>query len=136
MNIWRIANHEVFYEKNRATLNQGSIRYMEALIELLRRYPEMEIEVYVHTDTRGNAEQNLRLTKEQADNIQSYLEYREREYKLPEEEKYSKRTKVIGKGDMEPRNHCKKNVDCSDEEHRQNNRLEIKVIKLGTIQRP
>jgi len=131
-----IAMDEVFYEKNRATLNQGSIRYIEALMDLLRRYPEMEIEVYTHTDTRGNADQNLRLTKQQAENINSYLEYREREQKLPEAEKYSKRTLIIGKGDTEPRNHCKKSVDCSDQEHRQNNRIEIKVIKLGTIQRP
>jgi hypothetical protein len=34
-------------------------------------------------------------------------------------------------GETEPRNHCKEGVDCSDEEHQQNNRLEIKVRKLG-----
>jgi outer membrane protein OmpA-like peptidoglycan-associated protein len=35
-----------------------------------------------------------------------------------------------GMGETQPRNRCKEGVECSDEEHQQNNRLEIVVRKL------
>lgn len=126
---------EVFYEKNRSTLNQGAIRHLEALIDLMRRYPEMQIEVNLHTDARGNADQNMKLTKDQAKNVESYLEFREREIKEKEglELRLSSRAKTFGRGDTEPRNECKRNVECTDEQHRKNNRIEVKVVKLGTL---
>lgn len=131
-----IRMEQVFYEKNRSTLNQNATRSVEGLIDLLQRFPEMEVDLYTHTDTRGEAAQNMRLTKEQADNIMAYLEHREKELKISDSEKFSKRVKPFGKGDTEPMNHCKKSTDCSEAEHQQNNRIEIKITKVGTIQRP
>jgi outer membrane protein OmpA-like peptidoglycan-associated protein len=131
-----IRMEQVFYEKNRSTLNQNAIRSVEGLIELLQRFPQMHVELYTHTDTRGETGQNMQLTKAQAANIATYLEYRERELNIQGDERFSKRVICIGKGDTQPMNHCKKTTDCSDVEHQQNNRVEVKVVKVGTIQRP
>lgn len=113
---------KVFYEYNKATLNQGAIRYLDALLEIMKRYPDMEIELLAHTDTRGESNLNMELTEERAKNAKIYLVH-----KGINEQRINAR----GLGETQPRNHCKEGVECSDEEHQQNNRLEIVVRKLG-----
>ncbi|HRI60437.1 MAG TPA: OmpA family protein, partial [Saprospiraceae bacterium] len=120
---------KIFYEYNKATLNQSAVRYLDALIELLKRYPEMEIDLISHTDTRGDAKLNQELTDARAENAKMYLVY-----KLGESE--AKRIHPLGKGESEPRNRCNEGVECSDEEHQQNNRLEVKIRKVGRLPRP
>ena len=68
--------NKIFYEYNKATLNYGAVRHMDALFELMQRYPEMEIDLVVHTDTRGDARQNQELTDARARNAKTYLVYR------------------------------------------------------------
>jgi len=119
---------KIFYEYNKATLNQNAVRHLEALLELLNRYPEMEIDLAVHTDTRGDAQMNQLLTDERAKNAKTYLTYRGIA---------ALRINAFGKGETEPRNRCVDGVDdCSDEQHQQNNRLEVKIRKLGKSIRP
>jgi outer membrane protein OmpA-like peptidoglycan-associated protein len=122
-----IIMEKIFYEYNKATLNQYAVRNLEALYELLIRYPEMEIDINVHTDTRGESALNQELTDERAKNSKTYLTYRGIQ---------AERIRAFGKGESEPRNRCTEGVECSDEEHQQNNRLEILVRKLGSPLKP
>lgn len=111
----------VFYEYNKTTLNQSAIRYLDALLEVMNRYPNMEISLLAHTDTRGDADLNMILTEERAKNARIYLVYKGID---------ENRILASGLGETQPRNRCKEGVECSDEEHQQNNRLEIVVRKL------
>lgn len=120
---------KIFYEYNKATLNQSAVRYLDALVDLLKRYPEMEIDLVSHTDTRGEARLNQELTDARAENAKTYLVY-----KL--DEGAASRIKAYGKGESEPRNRCTEGVECSDDEHQQNNRLEVKIRKVGRLARP
>jgi outer membrane protein OmpA-like peptidoglycan-associated protein len=122
-----IVMDKIFYEYNKATLNQSAVRHLEALLELLKRYPEMEIDLVVHTDTRGEAGLNQELTDKRAENAKAYLTFRGID---------PNRVNAIGKGETQPRNRCTEGVECSDDEHQENNRLEIKVRKLGSVIRP
>ena len=118
---------KIFYEYNKATLNQGAIRHLDVIRDFMLRYPDMEIDLVSHTDTRGEARLNMELTVERSKNAKIYLVAKGIE---------EGRIRSIGLGETEPRNHCKEGVDCSDEEHQQNNRLEIKVRKLGKAIKP
>lgn len=123
---------KIFYEYNKATLNQSAVRYLDALLDLMNRYPEMEIDLISHTDTRGDAKLNQELTDARAENAKSYLVY-----KLEKSDpNISNRIKSIGKGESDPRNRCAEGVECSDEEHQQNNRLEVRIRKVGRLPRP
>ncbi|MCY7330633.1 MAG: OmpA family protein, partial [Saprospiraceae bacterium] len=115
---------KIFYEYNKATLNYGAVRHMDALYELMQRYPQMEIEMIVHTDTRGDTKQNQELTDARAKNAKTYLVYRGIN---------EKRITAYGKGESEPRNQCTEGVECSDEQHAENNRVEVKIQRLGTV---
>ncbi len=113
---------KINYENGQAQLNQSAIRYLDALYDLMQRYPTMEVDLVVHTDTRGNAEDNLELSRERGKNAKTYLTYKGIN---------ANRINVIGKGGSEPRNRCKAGVPCTEEEHRENIRMEIKVRKIG-----
>ncbi len=113
---------KIFYEFNKATLNFSAVRHMEALLDLLKRYPEMEIDLVSHTETRGDAKLNQELTDERSKNAKIYLVSRGVD---------EKRITPIGKGESEPRNRCVDGIECTDEEHQQNNRIEIRIKKLG-----
>jgi outer membrane protein OmpA-like peptidoglycan-associated protein len=118
---------KIFYEYNKATLNQGAVRHLDALVELMKKYPEMEVDLVAHTDTRGDKRLNQELTDERAKNAKTYLVYKGVE---------AQRINAFGKGETEPRNHCTEGVECTDEEHQQNNRLEVLIRKLGKPLRP
>lgn len=118
---------KIFYEYNKATLNQGAIRHLDAILDFMKRYPEMEIDLVSHTDTRGDAGLNMDLTEQRSNYAKTYLVFKGIE---------ESRINAIGMGETEPRNHCRESADCSDEEHQQNNRLEVKVRKLGKAMKP
>lgn len=117
---------KIFYEYNKATLNQGAVRHLENLLEWMKTYPEMEVDLVAHTDSRGDAKLNQELTDERAKNTKIFLVTKGIE---------ESRINAYGKGETQLRNHCTESAECSDEEHQQNNRLEIKIRKLGTPKR-
>jgi len=118
---------KIFYEYNKATLNQGAVRHLDNMIEWMKTYPEMEIDLVAHTDIRGDARLNQTLTDERAKNAKIYLMAKGID---------ESRINAFGKGETELRNHCREGAECSDEEHQQNNRLEIKIRRLGAAKRP
>lgn len=118
---------KIFYEYNKATLNQGAVRHLENLLEWMKTYPEMEVDLVTHTDSRGDARLNQELTDERAKNVKIFLVTKGID---------ESRINAYGKGETQLRNHCTESAECSDEEHQQNNRLEIKIRKLGTPKRP
>ncbi|MFN0035465.1 MAG: OmpA family protein [Saprospiraceae bacterium] len=118
---------KIFYEYNKATLNQGAVRHLDNLIEWMKTYPEMEIELVAHTDVRGEDSMNQTLTDARAKNTKIYLVAKGVD---------EGRIEAYGKGETELRNHCTESAECSDEEHQQNNRLEIKIRRLGAARKP
>lgn len=115
---------KIRFEPGKTTLNQSAVRHLDALLELLQRYPEMEIDLTVHTDSRGDAKANLDISEERAKNAKAYLVYKGID---------EKRIAAAGKGEAQLRNRCNDGANCSDAEHNQNNRIEVRVKKVGNV---
>lgn len=118
-----ITMDKINFEPGKATLNQSAVRHLDAIVELMQRYPEMEIDLTMHTDSRGEAKANLELSNERAKNAKTYLTYKGIA---------ADRIAAVGKGDTQVRNRCTKGVECTEAEHNVNNRLEVKVRKVGS----
>jgi outer membrane protein OmpA-like peptidoglycan-associated protein len=118
-----ITMDKINFEPGKATLNQSAVRHLDAIVDLMLRYPEMEIDLTMHTDSRGDAKANLDLTDERAKNAKTYLVYKGIT---------ADRINALGKGETQIRNRCTDGVQCTEAEHNINNRLEVKVRKVGS----
>lgn len=113
---------KIYYDFNRATLNESACRQLEGLVTVMRQYPTMEIDLLAHTDTRGGTSENQKLSDERAKNAKIYMVARGIS---------AERINAMGMGETAPRNHCTEGVNCTEEEHGFNRRTEVKVRKIN-----
>lgn len=64
----------VKFETNSATLLPESIPILDGAVAALKRYPQVNIEVAGHTDSRGADAYNLQLSARRADTVLKYLQ--------------------------------------------------------------
>ncbi|MBI1957495.1 MAG: OmpA family protein, partial [Candidatus Niyogibacteria bacterium] len=62
------------FQSGKAMLELPEREKLDRMVETLRHYPKYRILVEGHTGTRGNADENLRLSQERAESVQRYLE--------------------------------------------------------------
>lgn len=95
---------------------------LDKVIELVKQYPDLEIKVESHTDSKGSNEYNLKLSKLRAKSAYNYLVA----HGIP-----ANHIEYTGYGETQLLNRCKDGVECSEEEHAINRRSIIKVIRRG-----
>lgn len=113
-------NANIKFKKNSAELESTSLSELDKVSTMLARNKEYTLEIVSHTDSRGDDADNLELSKKRSSTVKSYL--------------VSKgiagtRMKPIGKGETEIKNKCKNKVPCTDEEHAENIRTELKFYR-------
>jgi len=81
---------------------------------------EYTLEIIVHTDSRGDDAANLELSKKRAGAVKTYL---------VSNGIVATKIRTVGKGETMLLNKCKNNVNCTEAEHLENNRVELKFIK-------
>ena len=117
-----IALKYIRWANNSATLDAQARTELDALAERLKVNPAVSIEIGVHSDARGEAEDLLRITQLRADAIATYL----RGKSINKD-----RIRSRGFGATRLLNHCVPGVQCSEEEHAANRRNEYTVISVA-----
>ncbi len=64
---------EVTYASGKSELEEDSVDELEMLVNLLKKYPNLSIEIFGHTDNTGDAGTNLTLSDERAKEVAEYL---------------------------------------------------------------
>lgn len=114
----------IYFSSDSYKLEKKALQALDDLVEILKRYPNMIIEVYAHTDTRGNGLDNLYLSQLRAKEVERYLSKRG----------ISKaRIKAIGMGEKKPLNNCGDGVQCTEAEHQRNRRTEFKILQIQKV---
>ncbi len=111
----------IYYDFDKSAIRTGDARELESLAAMMRKYPSMTIELRSHTDSRGSAEYNLELSERRAVSAMEFLVARGVD---------ARRINLKPMGETELRNHCREGVPCTDEEHQQNRRTEIRVLTM------
>lgn len=114
--------NNVYYNYNDATLRPDAKKDLDPLVSLLKSYPEVEIELSSHTDSRGRTEYNQQLSQRRAESVVNYL---------VQKGIAANRVKAMGYGESNLRNRCTDGVTCTESEHQINRRTEVKVTKGG-----
>ncbi|TAE30619.1 MAG: flagellar motor protein MotB [Cytophagales bacterium] len=111
----------IYYDLNKFAIRPDAATEMSKLVELMKKYPKMRIEMRSHTDSRATTLYNRTLSTSRAKAAVTYLK-----------SKGIKPTRLVAKGygeDM-PVNKCKDGVKCTEEEYQQNRRTEIKILAI------
>jgi peptidoglycan-associated lipoprotein len=110
---------KIYFDFDKSTIRQDAATTLNVLVDLMKKYPTMEVEVSAHTDARGPDQYNLDLSKRRA---ASTLEY------LVSQGIERNRLKSIGYGEMQPLNECVKEGMCKDEDYDINRRCEFTIL--------
>jgi len=109
----------IYYDYNSARIKTAAKKELDKLVFLLKTNPSMIVELGSHTDSRGKAEYNQKLSQLRAESAVAYI--------IEKGEIDVKRIKAKGYGETVLVNKCKDGVTCSDAEHQKNRRTELKI---------
>lgn len=110
----------IYYDLNSAALRQSSKRIIdEKILSVMRKSPNVSVEIASHTDSRGDATANKNLSQRRAQSVVDYLV-----------SKGISRSRLIANGFGETRlvNKCADGVPCTEAQHQENRRTEFRVI--------
>lgn len=116
-----IALKDVYYDFDKWEIRPDAGRDLDNVVNLLNRYPSMELELGSHTDARGSDEYNLSLSQKRAEAAVQYIISRGIS---------NARIKARGYGETTLRNGCANGVECDEDQHQENRRTEIRVTKF------
>ncbi|WP_435353704.1 OmpA family protein [Emticicia sp. SJ17W-69] len=111
----------IYYDSESAKIRKDAARELEKLVNTMRKNPNMIIEIRSHTDTRGNAQDNLYLSQLRANEVVDFM---------VQKGIARGRMRGVGKGESEPVNGCGDGVQCTEAEHQRNRRTEFKILSI------
>jgi len=113
-------NANITFKKGSAELEPSSGPELDKVAVMMQKNKDYTMEIITHTDSRGDDADNLELSKKRSSTVKAYL---------VSKGIAAARMKPIGKGESELKNGCKNKVNCTDDEHAENVRTELKFYK-------
>lgn len=111
--------NNILFEYGKYNLLPESKLILDKLAEFLIKRPNIQVELSAHADSRSSHKFNDELTRNRANECKRYL---------IEKGVNPKNLIAKGYGKRYPLNRCKDGVNCSEEEHLINRRVEIKFL--------
>jgi outer membrane protein OmpA-like peptidoglycan-associated protein len=115
----------IYFDLGKSTIRKDAAVELDKIVEIMKEYPNMSIELGSHTDCRSGAASNMKLSTARAKSSASYIV-----------KKGIDKNRITGKGYGESKllNGCicegKKKSDCPEEEHAKNRRTEFIITRL------
>ncbi|MDX6188462.1 OmpA family protein [Flavobacterium sp. Fl-318] len=116
-----IKTDPIYFDYNMWYIRKESKVVLGRVVALMKKYPEMVIEIGSHTDSRGNAKFNEELSQKRASSTREFL---------LESGIEPKRVLAKGYGESIPIVKCKTDDSCTEEQHELNRRSEFVIKNL------
>lgn len=116
-----IKTDPIYFDYNMWYIRKESKVVLGRVVELMKKYPGMVIEIGSHTDSRGNAKFNEQLSQKRANSTREFLIQSGID---------AKRVSAKGYGESVPIIKCKTDEACSEEDHELNRRSEFVIKNL------
>jgi outer membrane protein OmpA-like peptidoglycan-associated protein len=114
----------IYFEINESQLTHRAGLVLNNLISILGDNPHVAIKLAGHTDSKGEAVYNLNLSQQRIESVEQYLIQSGIETR-----------RISGQGFGETRlvNRCADNIECTEEEHAENRRIEIQFYSTQKL---
>lgn len=116
-----IKTEPIYFDYDLWYIRKESKPILNRVIELMKKYPDMVVEIGSHTDVRGNDQYNLELSSKRAASTRTYFV----EQGVPASRIFSK-----GYGETVPIIRCVPDHSCTEEQHELNRRSEFVIKNL------
>ncbi len=115
----------IYFDFDKSEIREDAAAELDKVVEVMQKYPELDIFATSHTDDRGGPRYNMRLSERRA---ASTVEY------ILSKGISADRIKSEGKGKTEPAVDCS-GKKCTEEEHQLNRRTNFKVVEQIRVRR-
>jgi outer membrane protein OmpA-like peptidoglycan-associated protein len=116
---WELKN--ILYDFDKSNIRPDAAIILDNVVAILKQNPSLKIELSSHTDSRGNDAYNLSLSQRRADAAVEYL---------VDNGISRNRLGAKGYGETRLKNDCGNGMNCSEAQHQENRRTEIKVLEF------
>lgn len=110
----------IYFDLDKHFIRKDAALELQKIANIMKEYPQMNIDVRSHTDSRNAATYNQKLSQRRADATRAWLI---KQGIAPE------RLKATGYGESKLINQCADGVKCSEAEHQANRRSEFIIIE-------
>lgn len=110
------------YDLDKSDIRPDAAAILDKLVDIMKKYPDLEIRIESHTDSRGSDDYNMLLSKKRARGAFDYLVSKGID---------PNRMLYHGYGETRLLNNCSNGVPCTDEQHEVNRRSIVKVVRKG-----
>jgi outer membrane protein OmpA-like peptidoglycan-associated protein/tetratricopeptide (TPR) repeat protein len=111
----------IYFDLDKSSIRKDATFELAKIVVVMQEFPEMNIEVRSHTDSRQTAKYNEKLSDKRAKATVAWLV-----------KNGVNSTRIIGTGYGESKlvNHCGNGVKCTEEEHQANRRSEFIIVSM------
>ncbi|MEY4902658.1 MAG: hypothetical protein RLZZ292_473 [Bacteroidota bacterium] len=109
----------IYYDLSKADLRPESRKELDKIITVLKINPAIRIELGSHTDSRGDSTSNMSLSQRRAESCVNYI--------LANSNIDKNRITAKGYGESHLVNRCGDGIPCSEAEHQNNRRTELRI---------
>lgn len=110
-----------FFDLGKATIKKTSEPQLMKVVNLLKEYPDMKLDIRSHTDSRSSSESNQILSDMRALSTKKWLVQKG----ISED-----RLSAKGYGETQLVNKCADGVKCTEKQHMQNRRSEFIIVAM------
>ena len=111
----------ILYDRGKSKIRRDAALELDRVVYMMKRYPGMIIEMRSHTDSRSKVTSNKILSTSRAKAAVAYI---------ASKGIAKNRMQATGYGESELINGCADGVNCTEQQHQQNRRTEIKIITV------
>jgi outer membrane protein OmpA-like peptidoglycan-associated protein len=116
----KIELQPIYFDFDKSNITAPAAFELDKLVQIMTKYPELVIKATSHTDTRGPASYNNRLSERRAKSTVQYVISKGVD---------QARISAEGKGESEPKVEC--GGRCTEEQHQENRRSEFIIVSGG-----
>ena len=120
----QIKINPIYFDFDKWNIRTDAALELNNVVAILKKYPEMAIEVGAHTDSRGLDAYNLVLSEKRAQSVKDYL---------IKNGALTNNVTFKGYGETQLINNCSNTIFCAEKEHNINRRCEFVLIKQTAI---
>jgi outer membrane protein OmpA-like peptidoglycan-associated protein len=117
--------NKFFFEPSGYEITPEIAAELDKAVDAIHQFPEIQLRIEAHTDSRGGSSSNLKLSQRRADAIKKYL----LDNGVPE----SNIPFTVGYGEGKITNNCTDGVYCLEILHKQNERQWLVVLNYDIL---